>query len=124
MKSPKKILVADDDEAIVDSVTMLLEMNGYEVIYVKRGKDVKAAIQKRPDLLILDIWMSGTDGRDVCKELKSNDKTKDLPILMMSASRDIQTSAIDCGANDFIAKPFEMSSLIKKIETLTSQRQS
>jgi CheY-like chemotaxis protein len=62
--------------------------------------------------------MSGTDGRDVCKKLKQNDLTKNIPVIMVSASRDIERSAINAGADDFLAKPFEMNDLLQKIENL------
>ena len=59
-----------------------------------------------PDLLLLDIWMSGTDGLDICKQLKQNTATQHIPIVLLSASREIEKSALDAGANDFLSKPF------------------
>lgn len=115
MPAQKRILIADDDEAIVDSTAMLLEIMGYEVAQTLDGTKVPAAIQQRPDLVLLDIWMSGVDGRDVCRQLKTNPATKNIPVLMISASRDVRQSALDSGANDFLEKPFEMDTLINKI---------
>lgn len=114
----KKILVADDDEGIVDAVTMILEVMGYEVEYTYDGGAVIDAVKNRPDLILLDIWMSGHDGRDICKQLKNDPQYNEIPILMISASRDIRQSALDAGANDFMEKPFEMDSLLNKVDFL------
>ncbi|WP_457270374.1 response regulator [Pedobacter sp. UYEF25] len=114
----KKILIADDDEGIVDAVTMILEVMGYEVESTYNGGEVLAAVESRPDLILLDIWMSGYDGRDICKALKSNPKLKDIPVLMISASKGIGQSALDSGANDFMEKPFEMDVLLERIDRL------
>ncbi|WP_316801811.1 PleD family two-component system response regulator [Pedobacter nototheniae] len=114
----KKILIADDDEGIVDAVTMILEVMGYEVEFTYDGGTVIDAVKGKPDLIMLDIWMSGHDGRDICKALKNNPDYKEIPILMISASRDIRQSALDAGANDFMEKPFEMDSLLNKVNLL------
>ncbi|MGY4386305.1 DNA-binding response OmpR family regulator [Pedobacter sp. UYP24] len=114
----KKILIADDDEGIVDATSMMLVAMGYDVIQTRFGGEVPDKILEKPDLLLLDIWMSGMDGRDICKALKADPKTSKLPVLMISASRQIMQSAMDCGADDFLAKPFEMSDLLDKIEKL------
>ena len=115
----KKIMIADDDPGIVDAVEMLLEFEGYDVISTVDGSTVLDMKENLPDLLLLDIWMSGEDGRDICKKLKQEPLTKNIPIIMVSASHDIKESAIEAGADDFLAKPFEMNELLKKIEDLT-----
>lgn len=114
----KRILIADDDEGIVDAVMMILQMMGYEVDFTYDGGEVIEAVKKKPDLILLDIWMSGHDGRDICRQLKSSPDYKKIPILMISASRDIKQSALDAGANDFMEKPFEMDSLLNKVTQL------
>lgn len=116
----KRILIADDDEAIVDATSMMLEMVGYEVSHTLNGAAVHAALLSRPDLLVLDIWMSGIDGRDVCRQIKTDPATVDIPVLMISASREIKDSALASGANDFLAKPFDMNDLLTRIEKLIS----
>jgi DNA-binding response OmpR family regulator len=115
----KKIMIADDDPGIVDAVEMLLEFEGYQVTSTVDGSTVLDMKDELPDLLLLDIWMSGEDGRDICKKLKSINATKNIPVIMISASRDIKESAMAAGADDFLAKPFEMDELLKKIESLT-----
>ncbi|MGZ3776485.1 MAG: response regulator [Mucilaginibacter sp.] len=115
----KKIMIADDDPAILDSVGILLEFEGYDVTTTLNGGTVLNMEHELPDLLLLDIWMSGMDGRDICKTLKQNEKTRGLPIVMISASKDIERSAIEAGADDFLAKPFDMNDLLGKIEKNT-----
>lgn len=117
MTGTKKIMIVDDDEGILDALSMMLEYKGYEVSTCKNGNTILTMEQDFPDLLLLDIWMSGIDGRNVCRQLKEKLQTKKIPIIMISASKDIERSAIDSGADDFLAKPFEMNELIKKIET-------
>jgi DNA-binding response OmpR family regulator len=114
----KKIMIADDDPGIVDAIEMLLEFEGYEVTSTVDGSTVLDMKDELPDLLLLDIWMSGEDGRDICKKLKQLESTKNIPIIMISASRDVKDSAIAAGADDFLAKPFEMDELLKKISLL------
>ncbi|WP_029286343.1 PleD family two-component system response regulator [Pedobacter sp. R20-19] len=114
----KKILIADDDEGIVDAITMILEVMGYDVEFTYDGGVVVDAVKNKPDLILLDIWMSGHDGRDICKLLKGDPQYQQIPILMISASRDIRQSALDAGANDFMEKPFEMDALLNKVKEL------
>ncbi|MGF7072865.1 response regulator [Mucilaginibacter sp. 3215] len=111
----KKIMIADDDPGIVDAMEMLLEFEGYEVTSTVDGTTVLDMKDELPDLLLLDIWMSGEDGRDICKKLKQDKLTKDIPVIMISASRDIRDSAMMAGADDFLAKPFDMNELLKKV---------
>jgi|SRR6185312_10399543 len=111
----KKILVADDDPAIVEATTLILEEFGYEVASTVDGQTIYKMERDFPDLLLLDIWMSGQDGRKICKYLKKDILTKDIPVILISASRDIENSTIESGADDFLPKPFEMNELLAKI---------
>ncbi|RFZ90587.1 DNA-binding response regulator [Mucilaginibacter conchicola] len=120
-EKPKRIMIADDDPAIVDAVEMLLEFEGYQVSSTVDGATVLDMREELPDLLLLDIWMSGDDGRDICRKLKSVPSTKNIPVIMISASKDIEQSARDAGADDFIAKPFEMDALLQKIESFVNR---
>lgn len=115
-KRTKKILLADDDPAIVDSMQLMLETVGYEVDTTVDGETVLKMEEELPDLLLLDIWMSGQDGREICKYLKSQKDTQHIPIIMISANKDTAKIAKESGANDFLAKPFEMSDLLAKVE--------
>lgn len=116
----KKILIADDDPAILDSVQMLLRFSGYEVDPVLNQNILEEVIAKPPDIILLDIWMSGQDGRELCRDLKNNAQTKKIPVILISAGKNIKKSLQKAGADDFIAKPFEMKELLLKIKKYTS----
>lgn len=113
-------MIADDDPGIVDAVEMILDFHGYEVSSTYNATDLLVMQPDQyPDVLLLDIWMPACDGRDICRQLKLQDATRQIPILMISASKDISASAFEAGADDFLAKPFDMQELINKIEMLT-----
>jgi DNA-binding response OmpR family regulator len=113
--SRKKILVADDDPGIIDAINFVLSENGYHVTSVLQGEKVIDMFRFKPDLLLLDIWMSGSDGREICKELKHQESTKDVPIIMISANKDTEQMAKIAGADDFVSKPFEIDDLLEKV---------
>ncbi|HUQ85508.1 MAG TPA: response regulator transcription factor [Candidatus Limnocylindrales bacterium] len=110
-----KIIIADDDQAICDSMSMILVEMGYMVETTGDSNTLSEIIKNKPDLLLLDIWMSGMDGRDIAKQLKANKDTQSIPIIMISATRDIMKSAKVAGADDFITKPFTMEELLIKV---------
>ena len=109
-------MVADDDTGILEAVQFMLEDEGYEVITISDGKEVRDIKDDLPDVLLLDIWMSGMDGAVICQHLKSQVRTKDIPIILCSANKDTEKLARECGADDFIAKPFEMTDFLKKVK--------
>lgn len=93
----------------------MLELKGYKVELASEGDKVIALSTNKPDLILLDIWMGNYDGREICRQLKNNPATGNIPIILISASREIEQSAKDAGANDFVAKPFEQNDLLEKI---------
>lgn len=109
-------MIADDDTAILEAMQMMLEDAGYEVIATPDGNTVQNMLDGLPDVLLLDIWMSGMDGTDICRHLKSQNRTKHIPIILCSANKDTRKLAKACGANDFLAKPFEMNDLLDKVK--------
>jgi len=120
LHNKKKVLVADDEPSILEVVTLILEDAGYEV-ETTVGVDTEKHIRKyRPDLILLDIWMSGMDGRTICKDLKAQKTTMHIPIVMISANKDTEKIAKEAGADDFIAKPFELKHLLSMVKKYTS----
>lgn len=116
MNMQKKILIVDDDSGITESLSIMLEMQGYEVSTRQHGISLLEVNEDKPHLILLDIWMAGIDGRDVCKELKADDRTREIPVIFISASRDVRGSAEEAGADDFLEKPFEMNHLVGKVK--------
>lgn len=115
LRIKKKVLVADDDPGIVDVLQIILEEANYDVTTTTNGHTIPIAQKLHPDLILLDVWMSGEDGREICKYLKSQRSTKSIPIIMISATRDLAESAKNAGAESFIAKPFQMDDLLAKV---------
>ena len=113
---PKKILVADDDPAIADMLHLMLEDEGYEVETQVYGQAVQQMQEPFPDLLFLDILLSGMDGRTICRHLKGQETTHHIPIIILSAHKDTHHMAREAGADDFLAKPFEMGDLLALVE--------
>lgn len=114
----KKILVVDDDEGILEAFKMLLESEDYEVHTSTNGDVVFNFKEKEnlPDLIILDVLLSGKDGREICKYLKNNSQTKSIPVIMVSAHPNIDESVKNSGANDYLAKPFDIEDLLSRVE--------
>ncbi len=113
----KKILIVDDNELIVEVMSYILINSGYEVSSLPNGDHVIEAVKNtHPDLLIIDAIMPGMDGRDICKILKLNKATKDLPVIICSSEDNLDASLTQVGApNDVLHKPFDMSALINKV---------
>jgi DNA-binding response OmpR family regulator len=114
----KTILIADDDKAIVDAIAMVLESYNYEVLQVNNGTAVMQAIKGGPDLILLDIMMGGHDGRTVCRQIKRQAATRNIPVLMISGNPDIENAASECGADAYLAKPFGMEELMDKVNEM------
>ncbi|WP_301927045.1 response regulator [Ferruginibacter sp.] len=115
MHRSKRVMIADDDPGILDCLSIMLEYDGYEVSSTLNGSNLLRLGDDLPDLLLLDTWMSGVDGRNVCAYLKGNELTKKMPIIMISASKDVEASALQAGADAFLEKPFEMDDLLSKV---------
>jgi len=109
------IVVADDDPSILDAMKTILELYNFQVETIADGMVMSKLVSLRPKLLLLDICMSGVDGRDICKTLKRTATTKDIPVIMISASYDVANCISESGADDFLAKPFELQDLLSKV---------
>ena len=113
----KTILICDDDEGILEMLEIVLENSGYNIIPVKNSLYLYQIIEKKqPDLLLLDLWMPVLSGDQILKDLRHNPQTSKLPVIIISASPQGKKIAADAGANDFMAKPFDLDALLKKIE--------
>jgi DNA-binding response OmpR family regulator len=114
----KKILVVDDDPDILDALQFMLEDAGYEVKTTEKGEyaeNLRVTNGGLPDVIILDVLLSGKDGWLICQKLKSQEETKRIPVIMISAHPNAKYSVSAVGADDFMAKPFDMDELLAKI---------
>lgn len=112
----KKIFVIDDDPDILEAIRMILETENFDTKTSIKADNVKQSVVKyNPDLIILDILLSGNDGRAICRSLKQDVKTKHIPIIMISAHPSAKKSVKESGADCFVAKPFSIDSLLKEV---------
>ena len=119
-----RILLIDDDKDLLTILKNSLMKKGFEV-YAQHSWDGDTEIihQIKPNLVILDVFLSGLDGLDICKKIKRSPFTKNLPVLIISGFPWISQSAIyEFGANDFIAKPFETNELLHKIHKIFNRK--
>lgn len=115
----KTILICDDDDGIVDMLEILFDGSGFNTITLTDSLQLISTIEKtNPDLLLLDLWMPVLSGDQVLKNIRKNPATAHLPVIVVSASRDGEKIAKDAGANDFVAKPFDMDLLIDRVDRL------
>jgi DNA-binding response OmpR family regulator len=122
----KYVLIVDDDPDMVETVGMMLESKGYEVGKAYDGIEGEQAIQKRrPDLLVLDVMMPRKNGYVLCAELKKNKKTRDIPVILLTAvGQAVPSTAYShaegmaTDAEDYIAKPVDAKVLVESIERL------
>ena len=104
----KTVWVIDDDISILKVIQIILENENYNVFTIQDTNMLKKMIKENmPDLILLDIWMSGKDGHVITKEFKCDKKTKKIPIVMISALSNVQELAEKSGAHGFLTKPFD-----------------
>ncbi|MBT9586221.1 response regulator transcription factor [bacterium] len=117
-----RILVADDDDSIRDSLETVLELNGYEVLLAADGRAALQQFALSPDLILLDWMMPEMDGIQVCQELRS---ISQVPILMMTARTELddRIEGLDCGADDYLCKPFKTKELLARVRALLRRSQ-
>ncbi|MHB0939169.1 MAG: response regulator transcription factor [Armatimonadota bacterium] len=120
-----RILVVDDEEDIRNLVAVMLKADGYQVVLASTGKDALQALEGEPiDLIVLDVMMPGMDGWEVCRQIKGNSRTKDIPVVFLTVrqqplDRIIGTEVLH--ASGYIYKPFEREELLSTInECLTA----
>ena len=117
---PPKILVVDDVPENVRLLEAVLVSRGYEVVTANDGRAALERVQTaEPDLILLDVMMPGLDGYAVCSQLRANDDTAVLPVIMVTSSiGQEKTKAIEAGADDFIPKPFNHNELLTRVRSL------
>lgn len=113
----KTIWIIDDDAGILEVTEIVLQEAGYQVKIIDNVTKLDDFLaENRPDLIILDLLLSGFDGRDISKKLKDNYHTKNIPIIMMSADPHIEQKSKEAGADSFIRKPFDIAELEETVK--------
>jgi DNA-binding response OmpR family regulator len=119
-----KILIAEDERDIRDLIAFTLQFNGYEVVTAADGEEAVAlALQQKPDLILLDVRMPRKTGYDACKAIKADEKTKDIPVMFLSAKgqeAEIQ-AGMAAGASEYLIKPFAPDALTARVRTVLAK---
>ena len=119
----KRVLVAEDEPNIAESLSFLLGRAGFEVSVVGDGRAaLDDALSEPPDVLVLDVMLPNMDGYEVLRQLRAKDHTSALPVLILTAKgqREDRETALDAGANMFITKPFTNAQIIAAVEELAA----
>ena len=117
------ILILDDDPDLCAMIRLMMEYNGYEALETNNEIETRNILsERRPDLIIMDMLLSGNDGTDICRRLKHDAGFSSIPILMFSAHPNARDACLAAGADDFIAKPFEMNDLLGKVDHFVSKK--
>ena len=114
-----RVLIADDDRAIRDALTRALGLEGYDVVQANDGNSALALIESsQPDVAILDVMMPNIDGLTVCRVLRA--ERNRLPVLMLTARTETpdRVAGLDAGADDYLAKPFDLDELFARLRAL------
>ena len=121
-----KLVIVDDDEDLLEMVTMVLHTRGMAIKGLANGKLLLESLTiEKPDIVLMDIYLGDNDGRILCKQLKNSREYSAIPIVLYSAGNISKASIVDSLADDFIQKPFDLSSLFKRIqENLKKRRPS
>lgn len=112
----KKILLIDDDPDVQTVLRAILQQHGYAVVSAARKEEAWQLLREElPSLILLDVLLSGADGRELCREIKATPATKDIPVIMFSGHPSAGLQFETYGADDFIAKPLNTMMLLKKL---------
>jgi DNA-binding response OmpR family regulator len=122
--TPKRILIVDDESAILQTLRFNLERSGYEVVTAGDGRSaVSLALREQPDLVVLDIMLPLLDGVEACREIR---KSSDVPIMMLTAKdQEIdKVLALELGADDYMTKPFSLHEFLARVKARLRRRRS
>ncbi|MDB5010617.1 MAG: histidine kinase [Mucilaginibacter sp.] len=115
----KRILIIEDEIETSNLLQEILRNEGYEVVTYADKNSIKGVIINRPDLVLLDNKLKDGFGHELCTEIKSNELTKYIPVILTSGYDDLEALAKQCGADAYIAKPFDLPLLIHTVKQYT-----
>ena len=125
MKLQKHIVIVDDEQDILELIRFNIEKNGHRTTCIDNGEfAVKKIRDIIPDLIVLDLMLPGIDGLDVCRILKSNEDTNEIPVLMLTAKGEESDiiKGLEIGADDYVLKPFSVKVLMARIKALLRRK--
>ena len=127
MISKRKILVVDDEKELVKLITFNLVIAGYDVLSAKNGIEaLEISEQENPDLIILDIILPRIDGWEVCRRLRQNPHTTNIPIIILSALSEVNDKlrGFDLGIDDYVTKPFSPRELVVRVKRVLARSEN
>jgi DNA-binding response OmpR family regulator len=116
----KRIFCADDDPGLQEVFPLIFTRAGYDVTMFSNGEELLKNESLPPDLFLLDKQLSGVNGMEICQVLKSQAITKNIPVIIVSASPDLDKQSKAAGADDYIEKPFKMQNLLSMMKKYLS----
>ena len=118
-----KLLIADDEADIVSMLTSFFEGKGYEVMTASDGIETLKQVEKRPDLILLDIQMAPKNGIETLREIREMEKCQGIPVIMLTSQSEKQTivESSKLGINDYVLKPFKTQDLHDRIERVLKE---
>ncbi len=123
---PRKLLVVDDEDSILELIRVGMQYEGFQVEQVGTGYAALDLAQRfRPDVIVLDLVLPDLDGMDVCKRLRSTEATADIPIIMLTARDEVRdrVAGLESGADDYLVKPFKFEELLARVKALLRRQQ-
>ena len=116
MPNKPTVLIVDDNLDLAEATKHFLEIKRFKVL-VSDGKNIDKILEEnRPDIIILDISLGALDGREICRELKQNEQTRSIPVIMLSAHDKLSKAYDDNYADGYIMKPFALTELLEEIQ--------
>ena len=118
MTNKPTVLIVEDNLDLADATKHFLEIKRFRVL-ISDGRNIQQLLQTdKPDIIILDIFLGGLDGREICRELKQNESTRSIPVIMLSAHDRLSKAYDDNCADGYIMKPFALAELLSEIQLL------
>lgn len=115
----KRILIIEDEVDYLDIASQILKKDGFSVVTAVTGSEGLKELEKEvPDLVLLDIGLPDTDGLDILKRLRSEERTSKMPVILFTIRSELNqvAKALECGANDYVLKPFDIAEFSKRIQ--------
>ncbi|MDB5063222.1 MAG: response regulator [Mucilaginibacter sp.] len=115
----KRLLILDDDKDILDVMYEIFKDEGYEVKIIENADNILNDIANyRPDIILLDYILNGINGGEICHQIKTNEATCNIPVIIVTAYSKVINSLGDYGCDSFISKPFEITELVQQVNEL------
>jgi len=119
----ENILVLDDSKNLLQMIKTIFQLHNYEVRTAATRSSLMAHIDIfKPDIILMDVLLDKSNGREICKELKADNETKNIPVILLSGNHELLRDYKECNADDIIEKPFEFEDVERKIKSLLEKK--